>query len=66
MGEVRSTYTILFGKRTYHLGDLEVGEKLILEYILGRWGGKLWSGFIWLRIGTIGGSCEDGNELQVP
>jgi len=29
--------------------------KIILEWILGKQGEKLWTGFIWLRIGTIGG-----------
>jgi hypothetical protein len=24
----------------------------------------VWSGFIWLRIGTSGGSCEQGIELS--
>jgi hypothetical protein len=26
---------------------------------------ELWSGLIWLRIGTSAGSCEHGNELKV-
>jgi hypothetical protein len=28
---------------------------IILEWILGKWGGKVLIGFIWLRIGTSGG-----------
>jgi hypothetical protein len=35
--------------------DLEVDERIILEWILGKQGGKVWTGFIWLRIGTSGG-----------
>jgi hypothetical protein len=35
--------------------DLGVDGKMILEMILGKYGGKVWTGFIWLRIGTNGG-----------
>jgi hypothetical protein len=38
-----------------HLEDLGIDEKLILEWILKKLGGKVWTGFIWLRIGTSGG-----------
>jgi hypothetical protein len=34
--------------------DLDVAGRIILEMILGKWGGKFWTGFIWLRIGTSG------------
>jgi hypothetical protein len=34
--------------------DLGVDEKIILEWILGK-GGKVWTGFVCLRIGTSGG-----------
>jgi hypothetical protein len=36
-------------------GDLGVGGRIILEWILEKMGGKLWSEFIWLRIWTSGG-----------
>jgi hypothetical protein len=36
------------------LGDLGVDAKIILEWFLGKEGGKIWSGFILLRIGTNG------------
>jgi hypothetical protein len=35
--------------------DLGVDGEIILEWILGKECGKLWTGFIWLRIGTNGG-----------
>jgi len=35
-----------------HLEDLGIDGKVILEWMLGKEGGKLWTGFIWLRIGT--------------
>jgi hypothetical protein len=38
-----------------HSEDLGVDRKVILEWILMKQGGKLWTGFIRLRIGTSGG-----------
>jgi hypothetical protein len=38
-----------------HSGDLEVDRKIILKWIFGKYGWKVWSGLIWLRIGTNGG-----------
>jgi hypothetical protein len=35
-----------------HLG---IDGKIILKWILEKQVGKLWTGFIWLRIGTCGG-----------
>jgi hypothetical protein len=32
-----------------HSEDLGVDAKIILKYILGKYGGKLWTGFIWLK-----------------
>jgi len=34
------------------LQDLGVDVTIILEWILEKYGGKVWTGFIWLRIGT--------------
>jgi hypothetical protein len=41
-------------KGSDHLEDLGVDEKIILECILGKQGGRVWTGCIWLRIGTSG------------
>jgi hypothetical protein len=38
-----------------HLEDLGVDVKVILEWILRKYGGKLWTGCMWLRIGTSSG-----------
>jgi hypothetical protein len=38
-----------------HLEDLGVDGKIILEWFLGKYGMKLWTGCIWVRIGTSGG-----------
>jgi hypothetical protein len=36
--------------------------KMGLERILGRLAGGVWSGFTWLRIGPVVGSCGCGDE----
>jgi hypothetical protein len=38
-----------------HSEDLGIDGKIILEWVLGIWGGKVWIGFICLRIGASGG-----------
>jgi len=37
------------------LEDLVIDGRMILEWILGKQGWKVWTGFIWLRMGTSGG-----------
>jgi hypothetical protein len=38
-----------------HSEDLGVDGRIILEWISGKQDRKVWTGFIWLRIGTSGG-----------
>jgi hypothetical protein len=38
-----------------HAEDLVVNGRILLGGILGKYDGKVWSEFIWLRIGTSGG-----------
>jgi hypothetical protein len=38
-----------------HLEDLGINGKIILELILGKYSGNVWTGCIWLRVGTSGG-----------
>jgi hypothetical protein len=38
-----------------HWEDLDVGGRIILRWILERKDGVVWTGLIWLRIGTSGG-----------
>jgi hypothetical protein len=38
-----------------HEEDIGVNEWILLEWMLGKYGGKVWTGFIWLRIETNGG-----------
>jgi hypothetical protein len=35
--------------------DLDVDVRKILQWILGKYDGKVWTVFIWLRIGTNDG-----------
>jgi hypothetical protein len=50
MGKMRYAYNILIGKLKgkHHSENLGVYEKIILEWILWKWGGKLRTGCIWL------------------
>jgi hypothetical protein len=50
------------GKRP--LGKVRVDVRKILEWVLGRQGGRVWTGFPWLGIGTtVTGFCVFGKEL---
>jgi len=53
MGEMRNSYKILVRKSeaSNHAEDLGAYRNIILELILGKYGGKLWTGCNWLRIG---------------
>jgi hypothetical protein len=55
--EVRKIQKILVGKSECKrsLEDLGVDGKIILEWILKKWVRRMWTGFIWLRIGTSDG-----------
>jgi hypothetical protein len=58
MAEIRNAYKIVIGKREGkrdHAEDLGVDGRIILECLLGKYGGNVLTGFIWLRIGTSGG-----------
>jgi hypothetical protein len=43
------------GKARDHQEDQDVGEWIILKWILKRQDGVIWTGLIWLMIGTSGG-----------
>jgi hypothetical protein len=59
MGEMKNAYNILVGKPE---GKRPLGRPRILKWILWKQGGAAWIGFIWLRIGTGGGSCDHRND----
>jgi len=46
-----------------HSENLRVCERIILEWI--ETGLKVVTDYIWLRIWTVAGSCEHGNEYSV-
>jgi hypothetical protein len=42
-------------KERDHCEDLDVGGRIILDLRETGWGGVMWTGLIWLRIGTSAG-----------
>jgi hypothetical protein len=45
------------------LEDQGVDGRIILRWIFRKWNVGAWTGFSWLRIGTVAVTCEYGNEL---
>jgi hypothetical protein len=60
MGKVCGTYgkrgshRVLVGKpeEKNNLGDLSIDEMISLKCVFRKQSGRLWTGFIWLRMGT--------------
>jgi len=42
-------------KGKYHVGDLGLDRRIILNCIYKKWGLMVWTIFIWIRIGSSGG-----------
>jgi hypothetical protein len=57
MGEGRNVYRVLVGKHEGkdHLKEQGVDGRMGSKWTLGRSVRGVWSGFRWLRIGTVGG-----------
>jgi hypothetical protein len=58
---MRNAYKILVGKSEGKrpLGNIGVDGRIILDWMLGKWS---WTGFTWLRIESVVGFFEHGNE----
>jgi hypothetical protein len=56
MGEKRNAYRLLVGKPEGKrpLGRPRCRWCIILGWILERWDGVMWTGLVWLKIGTGG------------
>jgi hypothetical protein len=59
MGKKINAYWVLVEGKG-HWKDLDVGERTILKWIIEKYDGWIWIGFIWLRIGTSGGLLGTG------
>jgi hypothetical protein len=57
MGERKSVYRVLVGKSEgkNRLGDPGIDGRIVLGWIFRKWDMGVWTGLIWLRIGTGGG-----------
>jgi hypothetical protein len=49
-------------KERDYFEDQDVGVWTVLKWIVERCEGMVWIGMIWLRIGTVKGSCDHGNK----
>ena len=54
MGEKSNASSVVVGKCDVkdHFEDLDVDGSIILKLIWRKWGARVWTGWIWLRIGT--------------
>jgi hypothetical protein len=56
MGKVVNTFFFSENlKGRDHSGDPDLDKKIMLGRILETWRRKMWTGFMWLKIGTSGG-----------
>jgi hypothetical protein len=61
-GEMCTGFCLGSPKVRDHWDDLGLDGKITLSWTLGRWGPMGRTGFDWLRIGSMAGFCEHGNE----
>jgi hypothetical protein len=47
-----------------HFEDICVSGRIVLKWNLKKCGVIIWTGFIWLKIGSVV-ACQHGNELSV-
>jgi hypothetical protein len=60
----RNSYRVLVGKPEGKRprNSPNVGQRIILKWVLEKQGGVVWTGLIWFTIGNSGGPCEYGKE----
>jgi hypothetical protein len=46
--------------------DFGLDRTLMIHLIIKLWGGRVWTGAIWLRLRASGGYCEHDNEPSGP
>jgi len=44
------------------LGRIGVGGRILLNWVSKKWDKEAWTRLIWLRIGTMAGTCECNNN----
>jgi hypothetical protein len=66
MGEIRAYKILERLNGRDHSEDLGIDGRIIFEWILGKEGGNVWTGCIWLRIRTSGVLLYTVMNLQVP
>jgi len=47
-----------------HWEGPDADGRIILRWIFRKWEGVVGTGWSWLRIGTVAGTCENGDELS--
>jgi len=52
MRNMRNAFCSKILKEIDNSEDLDIDERTILDWILGKQSGKVWTGFIWFRIRT--------------
>jgi hypothetical protein len=51
-------------KERDYWGDPDVDGRIILRWVFRKYEGVVGTGWSWLRLGEVAGTCEYGNELS--
>jgi hypothetical protein len=64
MGERRGFTAFRFGnlRVTDKLGDPGVDRRIILRWVFRKRDVGVWTGWSWIRLGQVAGTCECGDE----
>jgi hypothetical protein len=60
LGKIRNSYKILVGKpgQKKSLGKPRIKWKGNIKIGLVKWGERVWTAFVWLKMGLLTASCE--------